>query len=158
MPDRPESGGWLGNMQTTIQAGIPGRVGRGPAPLRLAAVVGVWAPAILLAVTAAASLAYVFTFLRPATRWLDGYLPMDPAAAEPVAAVLWAVGLAALAVGLVRGRSMAWWLAIAILSVSLIGQARAFSRPVGLLLIGSLLAVLLADRRHQPAAESGRSP
>jgi phosphatidylglycerol lysyltransferase len=132
----------------TMTAGTPEELTRGRHTLRLAVGVGVLAPALLLAVSAAASLAYVFTFLRPTTGWLDGYLPMDPAAGDPILAVLWAIGLGALALGLVRGRSVAWWLAIAILAVSLIGQARALSHPVGVLVIGSLLAVLLADRRR----------
>jgi phosphatidylglycerol lysyltransferase len=132
----------------TMTAGTRRQFTHGRLPSRLAAGVASWAPALLLAVSAAASLAYVFTFLRPATKWLDGYLPMDPAAGDPLLAALWAIGLGALAVGLVRGRSGAWWLAIAILAVTLIGQARELSHPFGILVVGSLLAVLLADRRR----------
>ena len=131
-----------------MTAGTRGQLTHGRLPLRLAAGVASWAPALLLAVSAAASLAYVFTFLRPATRWLDGYVPMDPAAGDPLLAALWAIGLGALAVGLIRGRSGAWWLAIAILAVTLFGQARELSHPFGILIMGSLLAVLLADRRR----------
>jgi phosphatidylglycerol lysyltransferase len=131
-----------------MTAGTPGQLAHGRFPLRLAAGAASWGPALLLALSAAASLAYVFTFLRPATTWLDGYLPMDPAAGDPLLAALWAIGLGALAVGLVRGRSGAWWLAIAILGVTLIGQARELSHPFGILVMGSLLAVLLADRRR----------
>jgi phosphatidylglycerol lysyltransferase len=126
-------------------------------PIRLAAVVGAWAPALLLAVSAAVSLASVFAFLRPVTGRLDGYLPLDPASAQPAAALVSAVGFGALAIGLVRGRSVAWWMAIATLSVSLIGQAHAYSRPIGLLLIGGLLAVLFADRRRYEV-ETGAGP
>ncbi len=115
---------------------------------RLAVGYASWTPALLLAVSAAASLTYVFTFLRPATTWLDGYLPIDPAAGDPLLAVQWAIGLSALALGLVRGRAVAWWLAIAILAVSLIAQARELSHPIGVLVMGGLLAVLLADRRR----------
>jgi phosphatidylglycerol lysyltransferase len=132
----------------TMTAGRPEQLTHGRFPSRLAAGVASWGPALLLAVSAAASLAYVFTFLRPATTWLDGYLPMDPAAGDPLLAALWAIGLGALAVGLIRGRSGAWWLAIAILAVTLIGQARELSHPFGILIVGSLLAVLLADRRR----------
>jgi phosphatidylglycerol lysyltransferase len=132
----------------TMTAGTPEQLTHGRFPLRLAAGAASWGPALLLAVSAAASLAYVFTFLRPATIWLDGYLPMDPAAGDPLLAALWAIGLGALAVGLIRGRSGAWWLAIAILGVTLIGQARELSHPFGILVMGSLLAVLLADRRR----------
>ena len=95
-----------------------------------------------------ASLAYLFALLRPATEWLDGFLPIDPADANPAVAVLSAIGLAALTIGLLRGKSVAWWLAIATLSVSLLGQARALSHPLVVIVIGGLLAVLLADRRR----------
>ncbi len=131
-----------------MTAGTTDHLARGRLSLRLAVGAASWAPAALLAVSAAASLAYVFTFLRPATTWLDGYVPMDPAAGDPVLAVLWAIGLGALALGLIRGRSGAWWLAIAILAVTLVGQARELSHPFGVLVIGGLLAVLLADRRR----------
>lgn len=131
-----------------MTAGTTDHLARGRLSLRLAVGAASWAPAALLAVSAAASLAYVFTFLRPATTWLDGYVPMDPAAGDPVLAILWAIGLGALALGLIRGRSGAWWLAIAILAVTLVGQARELSHPLGILVIGGLLAVLLADRRR----------
>ena len=123
-------------------------ISRGRRPLRMAARVSLSSPAILLALSAGASLAYLFTFLRPATEWLDGFLPVDPADADPAVAILSAVGLAALTIGLLRGKSVAWWLAIATLSVSLLGQARALSHPLVVIVIGGLLAVLLADRRR----------
>ncbi len=106
------------------------------------------APAIFLAVTAAVSLAYFITFLRPVAEQLDGFLPVDPADANPAVAILSAVGFAALTVGLVRGKSFAWWLAMATLSASLLGQARALSHPLVVIVVGGLLAVLLADRRR----------
>jgi len=124
------------------------RISRGRRPLRMAAHISLSAPAILLALSAVASVAYLFTLLRPATEWMDGFLPIDPADANPAVAVLSAIGLAALTIGLLRGKSVAWWLAIATLSVSLLGQARAFSHPLVVIVIGGLLAVLLADRRR----------
>ncbi len=117
-------------------------------PLRIAIHVSLSAPAMLLALSAVASLAYLFSFLRPATEFMDSFLPVDPADANPAVAVLSAIGLAALTIGLLRGKSVAWWLAIATLSVSLIGQARALSHPLVVIVIGGLLAVLLADRRR----------
>ena len=121
---------------------------RGRRPFRIAASISLAAPAILLALSAVASLAYLFAFLRPVAEWLDGFLPIDPADADPAVAILSAVGLAALTIGLLRGKSVAWWLAIATLSVSLLGQARALSHPLVVIVIGGLLAVLLADRRR----------
>jgi phosphatidylglycerol lysyltransferase len=106
------------------------------------------APAILLAVCTLAALAYFFTFLRPLADSLDVVLPVDPADTDPTLAVLSAIGLAALTVGLFRGKSVAWWLAIATLVASLLVQARALSHPLVVLLVGGLLAILLADRRR----------
>ena len=106
------------------------------------------APAILIAVSAAAALAYMFVFLRPLTDALDGVLPIDPATADPLTALLSAAGLGALTVGLVRGKSFAWWLAIATLAVALVAQARAMSHPAVLIILAGLLAVLLADHRR----------
>lgn len=121
---------------------------RGSRPLRVARYVSASAPAFLLAVSAAAALAYFFTFLRPIADGLDSILPVDPADADPTVAVLSVIGLAALTVGLVRGKSVAWWLAIATLSVSLLAQARALSHPLGIIIVGGLLAILVADRRR----------
>jgi phosphatidylglycerol lysyltransferase len=123
-------------------------ISRGRRPLQVAAHASLSAPAILLALSAVASLAYLFAFLRPATEWLDGFLPIDPADANPAVAILSGIGLAALTIGLLRGKSVAWWLAIATLSVSLLGQARALSHPLVVIVIGGLLAVLVADRRR----------
>ena len=141
-------------MQTL--AGTSGGMTRGNQPFRLLAGIGAVAPVVLLVVAAAASLAYALTFLRPATSWLDGYLPLDPASSQPLAAVMWSIVLASLAVGLVRGRSMAWWLVMVVLSLGLIAQSQALSHPVGTLVIGCLLALLLADRgRYQVETAAG---
>lgn len=121
---------------------------RGGRPLRLALQASQSAPAMLLAVSSVAALAYFFTFLRPLAEQLDGILPIDPADADPTVAALSAIGLAALTVGLFRGKSVAWWLAMVTLTVALLAQARALSHPLGAVLVGGLLAVLLADRRR----------
>ena len=121
---------------------------RGRRSLRMALVVSASAPAILLAASALASLAYFFAFLRPAADWLEGILPLDPADANPAVAILAAVGFAALTVGLLRSKSVAWWLTIATLSVSLLAEARVFSHPLVIIMVGGMLAILLADRRR----------
>jgi phosphatidylglycerol lysyltransferase len=121
---------------------------RGRRSFRMALAVSAAAPAILLAVSAVASLAYFFNFLRPVADSLEGILPVDPADANPAVAILAAVGLAALTVGLLRGKTFAWWLTMATLSVSLIAQARVLSHPLVILLVGCMLAILLADRRR----------
>ena len=53
-------------------------------------------------------------------------------------------------------RSMAWWLVMAVLSLGLVAQSQAMSHPVGMLVIGCLLALLLADRgRYQVETAAG---
>jgi phosphatidylglycerol lysyltransferase len=121
---------------------------RGRRPLRFVHGVSTSAPAILLAVSTLAALAYFFEFLRPLADSLDGVLPLDPADADPTVAVLSVIGLAALTVGLVRAKSGAWWLTMATLSVSLLAQAVVVSHPLVVIGIGGLLAMLLADRRR----------
>ncbi|MFI5258196.1 MAG: bifunctional lysylphosphatidylglycerol flippase/synthetase MprF [Candidatus Limnocylindrales bacterium] len=121
---------------------------RGRGPLRTALHVSSSAPAILLAVSALAALAYFFAVLRPVADFLDGFLPVDPADADPVVAILSAIGLAAVTIGLIRGKAVAWWLAMATLAVSLLAQAQALSHPIVAIVVGGLLAVLLADRRR----------
>lgn len=106
------------------------------------------APAVLLAACSVAALAYFVAFLRPVADQLDSILPIDPAEADPTLAALSAIGLAALALGLLRSKSVAWWLVMATLTASLLAQARALSHPLVVVLIGGMLAVLLADRRR----------
>ncbi len=103
---------------------------------------------ILLAVSTLAAAAYFFTFLRPVANSLDVILPIDPSDTDPNLAVLSAVGLAALTVGLFRGKAVAWWFVMATLTASLLVQAAAFSHPLGVVIVGGLLAILLADRRR----------
>jgi phosphatidylglycerol lysyltransferase len=131
-------------MTWTSQAQALTRGHRSPRFARL-----VWAaPAVLLAVSAAAALAYFFTFLRPVADGVEGLLPLGPADADPTVAVLSAIGLVALTIGLARGKSFAWWLTMATLSVSLFAEARALSHPLGVIIVGGVLAILLADRRR----------
>src|ERR1035437_11060513 len=87
---------------------------RGRRSLRMALVVSASAPAILLAASALASLAYFFAFLRPAADWLEGILPLDPADANPAVAILAAIGFAAPTVRLLRGQAGGWGVTIQI--------------------------------------------
>ncbi len=105
-------------------------------------------PAVLMAFTALAALAYFVALLQPLADFLDGMLPVDPADANPAVAMLSAIGFAALTIGLVRGKAVAWWLAMATLGVSLIAQSQVLSHPVVVVFVGGVLAVLLADRRR----------
>jgi phosphatidylglycerol lysyltransferase len=120
----------------------------GRSPLRIARALSAAAPAILLAASTLAAMAYFFSFLHPLADQLDVILPVDPADTDPTVAVLSFIGLAALTIGLVRGKSVAWWLTMATLSGSMLAQARALSHPLVVLVVGGLLAILLADRRR----------
>ncbi|HEX7492137.1 MAG TPA: phosphatidylglycerol lysyltransferase domain-containing protein [Candidatus Limnocylindrales bacterium] len=120
----------------------------GRRPLRTARRLSGAAPAILVAAGAFAAGTYLFSGLRDLGNQLDFILPIDPADSNPTIALLSAVGLAALAIGLLRSKSGAWWLAMATLSVSLLAQAQALSHPLVVVAVGGLLAILLADRRR----------
>lgn len=121
---------------------------RGGSQVRIARSVFAATPALVLAVSAVTALTYFLSFLRPVEDALGGILPIDPADADPAVAVLSVLGLGAITVGLLRGKSGAWWLAMATLTVSLLAQAQASSHSLGVVLVGGLLAVLLADRRR----------
>ncbi len=105
-------------------------------------------PALLLALVAVASMAYFVEFLRPLATSVDSLLPIDPGDGGPAVAILSAVGLGALSVGLLNGKAVSWWLAVATFAVALLSQAVTLQRPVGDIAVGGLLAVLLADRRR----------
>jgi phosphatidylglycerol lysyltransferase len=110
-------------------------------------------PALLL--TSAALTAFAWAVL--AGRGFDriiGLVPLDVTDADPFFGALSGIGLVALAVGLRRRKRLAWWFAVATLTVALFGQAVALDHPVGVVLIGGVLGVLLADRRRY-RVESG---
>ncbi len=115
---------------------------------RAALGVGASIPALLLAFVSVASLAYFFAFLRPLAGGVDAVLPIDPGDGSPGVALLSAVGMGALSVGLLRGKTVAWWLAVATLAAALLYQAATLAHPLGVVMVGGLLAVLLADNRR----------
>jgi phosphatidylglycerol lysyltransferase len=115
---------------------------------RAAIGVGASIPALLLALLSVASLAYFFGFLRPLAGEVDSVLPIDPGDASPGFALLSAVGMGALSVGLLKGKAGAWWLTVATLAVALLYQAVALAHPLGVVAVGGPLAVLLADNRR----------
>jgi phosphatidylglycerol lysyltransferase len=105
-------------------------------------------PALLLALLAVCSLAYFVAFLQPLTAGIDQVLPIDPGDANPGFALMSAVGMGALSVGLLRGKVVAWWLAVATLAVALLAQTGALAHPLGVVVVGGVLAVLIADSRR----------
>ena len=109
---------------------------------------GLAAPAVILALLSAASLGYFFGFMKPLADAVDAFLPIDIGDANPVAALLSAVGMGALSIGLLRGKTVAWWLTVATLAGALFGQGVTFARPLGVVVVGGVLAVLVADNRR----------
>ena len=109
---------------------------------------GLAAPAVILALLSAASLGYFFGFMKPLADAVDAFLPIDIGDADPVAALLTAVGMGALSIGLLRGKTVAWWLTVATLAVALFCQGVTFARPLGVVIVGGVLAVLVADNRR----------
>jgi phosphatidylglycerol lysyltransferase len=110
------------------------------------------APALLLALLAASSLAYFVRWLQPLAVAVDRVVPIDPGDANASFALMSALGMGALCLGLTRGKAMAWWLAVATLTVALLAQTGAGPQPVGLVLVAGALAVLLADNRRYRVA------
>jgi lysylphosphatidylglycerol synthetase-like protein (DUF2156 family) len=103
-------------------------------------------PGLTLAVISVASMAYLLTFLRPLAAGVEEVLPIDFAEADPTLAILSTIGLGALSVGLLRGKQVAWWLAMATLVTTLFGQSDALQHPVRMVVLGGVVAVLVADR------------
>ncbi len=115
---------------------------------RAAVAAGTIAPALFLVAVAMASVAYFVRALSPIVGLLDRYFPLEPGDASPSLAILSAVGLSALAAGLLRGKTVAWWLAVGTLAVTVVGQMGALQHPLGFVIGVGLLAVLVADRRR----------
>lgn len=78
--------------------------------------------------------------------WLSEVAPPDADYGGPALAILSAVGFGALALGLARQKRLSWWLAVATLAATLLAQASVLSHPLGVVVIGGAVAVLLADR------------
>jgi phosphatidylglycerol lysyltransferase len=111
-------------------------------------------PALLLAWVALTAFACAFLAGRGGFDRIIALVPLDVTDADPLFGALSGIGLAALAVGLHRRKRLAWWFAVATLTVALFEQAVALDQPVGVVLIGGVLGVLLADRRRY-RVESG---
>lgn len=105
-------------------------------------------PRLLVAVGAFVALSDAFAFGHASLSGLAQLLPFDVPSADPLAAVLSAVGLGALAVGLYRGKRLAWWLAILVLAAGVPVQLLALGHPNGGVVAAIALAVLTLDRRR----------
>jgi lysylphosphatidylglycerol synthetase-like protein (DUF2156 family) len=109
---------------------------------------GKLAPAVMFGIVALGAMSYLFTFPRPIATAVAAVLPIDLNDADPTFGILSAVGLGALSVGLLRGKQVAWWLALATVAATLFGQSDALQHPVRTAVVGGVLAVLVADRRR----------
>ncbi|HEX8940756.1 MAG TPA: DUF2156 domain-containing protein [Candidatus Limnocylindrales bacterium] len=70
---------------------------------------------------------------------------MGPAA-DPLLLALSAVGFWAVALGLLRGKHVSWWFAVATFALALFAQSSLLADPLESIAIGGALAVLVADR------------
>ncbi len=106
------------------------------------------APALFLAACAIASLAYALGLFTNVSDSLDSILPFDPNNATPLLAILSAIGLGALTVGLIRNKAIAWVLTLVTLCVSLLAQSDLLAHPIVVGASVVAFSVLLADRRR----------
>jgi phosphatidylglycerol lysyltransferase len=106
------------------------------------------APALTLGAIAAASLACIFAFLQPLDSGVEAVLSIDLGDVDPTFAILSAFGLGALSIGLLRAKHGAWWLAVATLVAALFARPDALQHPLRMVVVGGVLAVLLADRHR----------
>src|SRR5450759_3909712 len=102
-------------------------------------------PALMLALAATATLLSLFVPRAPAASWMGWVAPLDPLDTDPVLASLSVVGCAAIALGLIRGKRVSWWLAVATFAAALVAQATALAHPLETVVLGGALAVLVAE-------------
>jgi phosphatidylglycerol lysyltransferase len=103
-------------------------------------------PRAVLVVGAVFALADGFAFGNAGIAGIERLLPVDALDPNPAAAVLSALGLAALAVGLSRGKVLAWWVAVATFAIGVPIQVVALGHPVGGMAAAMCLALLTLDR------------
>ncbi len=112
-------------------------------------------PAIGLALAALAGLASILAVQATQLQWLARILPVDDLSPDPLLTLVTAMGLLALALGLRRGKRLAWWLAIVTFASALVVQLAWFGHPVGAALAGLCLLALALDRRRFVVATTG---
>lgn len=88
---------------------------------------------------------------------LPSYLPIAPDLAGRLVAVAVATGLFGLAIGLARGKRIAWWLAVAILSAALLDPVELLRQVIPALLTVVCLVLLITTRRRYNVETGKRS-
>ncbi len=101
-----------------------------------------------MAVGAFVALSDAFAFGQASLASIQALLPFDTPAADPLIAALSAVGLAALTIGLFRGKRLAWWLAILVFAAGVPVQVLALGHTAGGVVAGIALALLTLDRKR----------
>ena len=105
-------------------------------------------PRVFLALGAFVALSDAFAFGHASLSGLAQLLPFEVTSVDPLAAALSAAGLAALAVGLYRGKRLAWWLAVLVFAAGVPVQVLALGHTVGGVVAAIALTLLTLDRRH----------
>jgi phosphatidylglycerol lysyltransferase len=105
-------------------------------------------PRLVVAIGAFVALTDAFAFGQASLAGVQALLPFDTPAADPLIAALSALGLAALTVGLFRGKRLAWWLAILVFAAGVPVQLLGLGHTAGGVVAGIALALLTLDRKR----------
>ena len=105
-------------------------------------------PRAFLVLGAFVAISDAFAFGRASVAGLAQLLPFDVTPVDPLAATLSAAGLVALALGLYRGKRLAWWLAILVFAAGIPVQLLGLGHTAGGVVAAVGLALLTLDRAH----------
>jgi phosphatidylglycerol lysyltransferase len=108
-------------------------------------------PALALALAASAAVLAAAHLVGPgsrAERLLDAVLPLSPVEPPAFGAVLSAITLVALAVGLRRGKRNSWELAVMVFGAAAFVQGVLLHHPIAATIAGTCLVVLLVGRER----------
>ncbi len=105
-------------------------------------------PRAFLVLGAFVAISDAFAFGQASLAGVAQLLPFDATPVDPLAAALSAAGLFALAIGLYRGKRLAWWLAILVFAAGIPVQLLALGHVVGGVVAAVALALLTLDRAH----------
>jgi lysylphosphatidylglycerol synthetase-like protein (DUF2156 family) len=105
-------------------------------------------PRAVVAVGAVVALSDAFAFGQASLASVQQLLPFDTSSADRLVAAISGLGLAALTLGLVRGKRLAWWLAILVFAAGVPVQLLALGHTAGGVVAAIALALLTLDRRR----------
>ncbi len=119
-----------------------------PALARAARRAGTLLPRLVVAVGTFVALSDAFAFGQASLASVQQLLPFDTPSADRAIAALSAAGLAALTIGLFRGKRLAWWLAVLVFAAGVPVQLLALGHTAGGVVAAIALALLTLDRRR----------